>query len=432
MSEAVRRFQSLVHAGNAGALRLLLEQDPDLCRRVDEPLFSFGAPAILIAAKQKNRELVEVLLAAGANINQRSEWPPGSFGVLDGTDEEFGGYLISRGATLDIHSAAGLGKRAEVESFLNADPSLVNARGGDGGTPLHFVKTAALADLLLAHGADVAIRDIDHGSTAAMWQIHNREVLYRLIEAGASVDIFMACAQGDLALAERALQEDPECLSSVVGTGKFTAKTGGDIYTYILINGARPISVAAHFQHDALVAWLLTKATPAECLMYFCIEGKEAEARELLSRNPCLRDTLAPSELRGLPDAIFTGNSRGVAAYLSVGFPLTGRGTDDGTVLHMAAWRGDKNLVQELIRRGADLEDANDAYGSTPLGWACHGSRHCESREGDYPGVVEALLAAGADATKPANKFGDALLDWADDGPLADQLKKHGAKPREK
>lgn len=430
MSDLLEKFQSLIRAGDASSLRILLTQNPGLRRHLDEPLFDFGAPAILIAAKKKNRALVEALLEAGADINRRSHWTPGSFGVLDGADAEFGAYLISRGARLDIHSAAGLGETAWMETALNADPSLVNARGGDGGTPLHFAQSSTVADLLLSRGADLTIRDFDHHSTAAMWQIHNQAVLACLIEAGAEVDIFMACVHGDRALAERALQEDPDGLGSVVGTGKFTAQTGGDIYSYILTGGARPLPVAAHFRHEALTEWLLTKASPAERLLFFCIEGKEAAASEVLSRHPGLLEALTPAELRALPDAVLNGNRPGIRTCLALGFPLHGRGMDQGSVLHLAAWKGDKELVGELIRRGANLEDAQDAHGSTPLGWACHGSRFCGSTEGDYPGVVGVLLAAGADATKPANKYGDALLDWVREETMTSLLKRHGAKAR--
>ena len=84
------------------------------------------------------------------------------------------------------------------------------------------------------------------GSTAAMWQVRNRDVLYRLIGAGSPIDIYMACVHGDLDLAKRALQEDPDCLSAYVahdrGDGKFAPDTGGNHYNWTIGHAARPHS----------------------------------------------------------------------------------------------------------------------------------------------------------------------------------------------
>jgi hypothetical protein len=50
-------------------------------------------------------------------------------------------------------------------------------------------------------------------------------------------------------------------------------------------------------------------------------------------------------------------------------------------------------MVQALLRLGRPLEDAEDDFRVTPLGWATHGSEHGWHRKvGDYPAVVEALL----------------------------------------
>jgi len=43
---------------------------------------------------------------------------------------------------------------------------LVHARGGDGQTPLHFASTVEIAEFLLAHGAAIDARDVDHEAHA--------------------------------------------------------------------------------------------------------------------------------------------------------------------------------------------------------------------------------------------------------------------------
>ena len=113
----------------------------------------------LIAAVQRNnREMIDALLDAGADINARTKWWAGSFGVLDLSTPELSAYLIERGASVDVHAAARLGMLDRLNELVAADPSLVHARGGDGQTPLHFAATIEIAAYLLDHGADINAR----------------------------------------------------------------------------------------------------------------------------------------------------------------------------------------------------------------------------------------------------------------------------------
>ena len=52
--------------------------------KLDEPLpsYSFDTPALIGAVQKKNPEVIDALLGAGANINARTKWWAGSFGVL--------------------------------------------------------------------------------------------------------------------------------------------------------------------------------------------------------------------------------------------------------------------------------------------------------------------------------------------------------------
>ena len=147
-------------------------------------------------------------------------WWAGGFGVLI-LRPELAEYLISRGATVDIHSAARLGMIDRVRELLAPDPQLVHARGGDGQLPLHFAATAEIAALLFVHGAEIDARDIDHESTAAQYMVfpavyelakqsYRHDVARFLIFRGAQTDILMASAVGDLALVERILNDEPE------------------------------------------------------------------------------------------------------------------------------------------------------------------------------------------------------------------------------
>ena len=90
-------------------------------------------------------------------------------------------------------------------------------------------------------------------------------------------------------------------------------------------------------------------------------------------------------------------NTQAVLLMIEAGLPLTARGQHRGTPLHWAAWHGNLALVQALLRSNPSLEDAENDFRATPLGWATHGSEHGWHRQtGNYPAVVEALLEAGA------------------------------------
>ena len=141
--------------------------------------------------------MLTALLAAGADVNLKSEWENGPYTVLDNTDERTARFLLSHGATLTPNVAARLGWFEALQSLVAADGALVHARGGDGQQPLHEAKTVTIADFLLDHGADIDVRCIDHKSTPAQYALVDRpEVCRRLLERGATPDIFMAARLG--------------------------------------------------------------------------------------------------------------------------------------------------------------------------------------------------------------------------------------------
>ena len=47
-------------------------------------------------------------------------------------------------------------------------------------------------------------------------------------------------------------------------------------------------------------------------------------------------------------------------------------GVNNGTALHRAAWQGDLGMVQRLVAKGADTSNRNNPFTATPLSWARH------------------------------------------------------------
>ena len=178
--------------------------------------------------------MIDVLLAAGADINAKSQWWAGGFGFLHTADPERAEYAIERGAVVDVHAAARLGRLDRLRELIEGDPQSVQARGGDGQTPLHFARTVEIAAYLLDHGADIDARDIDHESTPAQWMVGDcPDVARYLVQRGCTTDILLAAAVGDLDRVRMHLDADPSCIRLRASEEFFpmvNPKAGGTIY----------------------------------------------------------------------------------------------------------------------------------------------------------------------------------------------------------
>lgn len=410
-------FKAAVETGDVETLKTLFERDPSSCELVDAPIFSFGARAV--ARVKKNAALLDLLLANGADINLKSDWWAGPWGVLETADREEADLYLSRGATIDVFAAANLDRVDLLKSMLDADASLVHAKGGDGCRPLHFAKSAAAMDLILSHGADIDARDVDHESTALQWALPRPDSVHQgirpagsldrvrlLADRGAMVDIFAAAALSDVALIRRALADYPSAKTAHVNAPGYPpcpVQSGGHIYTYTLGGGLTPYAIAAAFGSEDAMRVLMEHATPKERLVAAAMVGRSAEARALVASDPSLPSSLTAEDQVALPSAAWNANAPAVLLMLDLGFDPLARGPEGGNLLHCAAWRGLADLVDRVLAhprvlpvREAMISAKDVSFSSTPLGWCCHGSTNCRNPDGDYPRVARALVAAGA------------------------------------
>jgi len=408
-----------VCADSAARVSEVLEQHPELKSRLDDPLpnYAFGGTALLAAVQRGNREMIDVLLRAGADINARSHWWAGSFGVLD-NDRGLAPFLIERGAIVDAHAAAQLGMMERLDELVSADPDLVHARGGDGQTPLHFAASVPIAQYLLDRGADIDARDIDHESTPAQWMIRDRQDVARyLVGHGCRTDILMAAALGDAALVRKHLDADPSCVRMSVSEEFFPKKdpqSGGCIYIWTLGAHKTAHLIARELGHDEVFRLLMERTPDTLKLAVACDLGDEELCNTLLITRPGLVHTLTDDERRKLAIAAQNNNTDAVRLMLKAGWPVDVRGQHGGTPLHWAAWHGNAEMVRELLRHTPPLEVADNEHHAKPLGWAIHGSLHGWYRAtGDYGATVDALLQAGVAHPEVADDFegSDAVRD---------------------
>jgi ankyrin repeat protein len=406
-SEPLQAVATALSAGDANALRNALAH-PGLKGKLNDPLpgGAFGSTPLLCAVQSGRRELVDLLLEGGADINARSHWWAGSFGVLD-QDSPLTSYLIERGATVDPCAAARLGMLDRLEQRVRSDPQAVHARGGDGKTPLHFASTVEIARFLLDHGADIDARDVDHESTPAQYLMRDRQDVARfLVSRGCRTDILLAAALGDLELARRLLDEGPQRIRTCVCEKDFPMqdpRAGGHIYIWTLGANKTAHLVAREFGHEDVFRLLMDRTPDDLKLALACELGEEEPFRALLASKPDLVRSMPDDVRRRLVDAAQNNNIRAIGLMLEAGWPLDARGQHGGTALHWAAWHGNADIARLILRYAPPIEDASNDFHATPLGWAIHGSEHGWRRQsGDYPAVVQLLCDAGA---KPPKDF---------------------------
>jgi ankyrin repeat protein len=207
----------------------------------------------------------------------------------------------------------------------------------------------------------------------------------------------------------------------------------GAIYCWTLGWYLSPHEVAIRFGHKDVYDLLCDRSTAKVRLLVACSRADAETARSILRERPGLIAEFTAADQALMPFSMFYGRPDAVKLMLSLGFDPSIAGIDGGTLLHIAAWMGEIEIVRALLqdhRARIDLEARDSTHGSTPLGWAAHGSVHSPAKNrGSHAEVVSALVAAGAAVDSPANKYGTSLIDQCrGNNPLQELLRKLGAK----
>jgi len=406
------RFKRAVRQGDTAELRRLVPRRNELRNVVNAPAFGFDSPALVSVSGRGDVDLVDALLALGADPNRRSDWWAGGFSPLHAATGVVGDRLLEAGAIPDACAAARLDRPDLLAAMIAADPSCVHERGGDGQTPLHFARSRRIADMLIDAGADLDAIDVDHRSTAAQWMIGDvegpepsrRELAKYLVERGASADIFLVAALGLTTRAAAMLEKDPSLLTLRTSQGAYAEKPPSSyhIYQWTIGPNLTPLQTASRFRERETLEVMRRFASPEQRLLLACHEGDGAEARAIVASNPGIVEGLTTNDRRALTDEAWTANAPAVELMLELGFDPAATsvtGPTAGTALHCAAWEGSVECVSALLRypSGRALIEVKDKqYGGTPFNWCCHGSRNSEKPAAGYAEVARLLIAAGA------------------------------------
>lgn len=283
--------------GDVPAMRRLLERDPNLSRKG-----YFYTPPIHFAVREGHPEAVQTLIDSGADSEWNGHYGDSLIEMAKERGHHTVVTVLERArhrqgktppaetrADHPIHLAAETGDWRRVREFLDGDPTLLDRGDHAGGTPLHRAvigRARRVIELLLDRGANIhAIHGTGLGSSGgfseydiqsidlAIWGGRRRTVrppkwriliaclLYwikfrgsrnqtgpcdeetarLLIARGASYDLTVATALGDLDGVQTILDRNPSLISAARP------------------NGRRPLTTAVEFGHESIARLLLER-----------------------------------------------------------------------------------------------------------------------------------------------------------------------------
>ncbi|MGC2694812.1 MAG: ankyrin repeat domain-containing protein [Candidatus Angelobacter sp.] len=239
----------------------------------------------------------------------------------------------------EMLQAAERGDVDKVRQLLAADSTLVNARGAQNKTPLHWAaekNNSALAELLLSANADIQA-EVTWGMTPLQWAANmgSRQVAEILLAHGAGPQLNMWSAAG-LGMMDvvKSFWDSPNTLkpgagqtrSRDLGNGKWDKTPPPESYRELV---SEAFYIASRNGHVEVARFLLGEDADINCRGFFGAPG-----------------------------------------------------------LHWAAINGHKSMVGFLIDSGADLTLRDQQFDSTALGWA---------QEGEQVEIAELLQARGVE-----------------------------------
>ncbi len=293
----------------------------------------------------------------------------------------------------DATAAVVSGDIEQLRRLLRAHPRLARARSSreHGATLLHYVSangvesyrqlspknSAAIADMLIAAGADVdAATDVYEGKCTALGLVATssppfeagvqREVIDVLLKHGARMDLVGSVGHED------------SLVRGCLANGQLQAAE------YLASRGA-PLDLegAAGLGRLDDVKRLFARALPREILAAFslaCAYGRAPVVGFLL-----------------------------VDGSVAVDAELRSHG-DGHTGLHIAAFHGQLEAVKVLLEHGADLHAIDRTWKTPPIVWALTGWQR-SGHGGQYYEVVAQLVAAGAPVTPDLVEWDKVQLD---------------------
>jgi cytohesin len=415
-----------LESSDIGKIGYILADNPKLVNSIDRsgiPMYK-GRRPLHIAVAHGNKQIAELLIANGANVNAKTE------------EERYTPLHIAvDGSRMDIaeHGSYIDGSYLDVAKLLIVKGANVNApsrRGkgslGNGRTPLQIAAELGrkeFAELLIANGADVNLNaryDVTPLCIAARWEGDsgelNRELVELLIDSGAATNrtskrgctpLYHAVMGGqkdtvELLVAKGAKVKRESLLPCITSPPFQQSRFDWEIAEYLVAQGAEvnirsgdgstPLHTAATYGPANIVRLYLEKGAdvnakrdaygwpkrmPGPTPLHAALGrlDKDIEVVELLiAKGADVNAKYYADRADGWPplhSACSYGHTKAVELLIAKGAKVQTTTDSDRTPLHLAVITSHKDIVEILIAKGANL-NVKDNAGNTPLAYAVH------------------------------------------------------------
>jgi ankyrin repeat protein len=403
------RSAELIRAGDSNGLLDHLKQYPEALhqgdRRSNQPIHW--------AVMTRQIGLIDFLNEIGADLNAKRQDGARPIHLFNG-DYFYRGWrdvpagnstsptdvlehLLKLGAECDLNTACHREDRERVLRILKQDPKAANRISEcvtyylGSGSPLRNAAATGnveIVQILLDHGADP-----------------------NLPEEGIAPDghaLYTAVNKGHFGAAKLLLEHgahpNPEVESSADALSRAIANADQPMIELLCSYGAaRGVHLLA-YEGDLQTAAAVFAANPGlandpEALANAAGEGHETFVRLMLRYQRRL-----PTEV-SFPSWLACGKTRQINQLLfDHGMNPSQADWMGGTVLHQLARKGDVDLTEQFLDKGADIHARDDDLNSTPLGWA--------AKQGQTD-MVKFLLQRGAMKVHPDDPAWATAIEWA-------------------
>ncbi len=155
-----------------------------------------------------------------------------------------------------------------------------------------------------------------------------------------------------------------------------TAPNGGHIYQWTLGFHVSAFDVARKRGHADVLDLLLKRARLLDRLLDALWCGDDMRADAVLAGDPQLVAHAPEKALRQVSDAARNNNLDAVNAMLRRGFPVTALSQHGAMPLHWAAYHGNADMMEEVLRYNPPIDAQDRQFHGTAMGWLIHGARN--------------------------------------------------------
>jgi hypothetical protein len=191
-----------------------------------------------------------------------------------------------------------------------------------------------------------------------------------------------------------------------------TAANGGHIYQWTLGFHVCAFDVARKRGHAEVLDLLLKGAGPLDRLLDALWCGDDARADAVLTADPQLVARAPQKALHQVADAARNNNPAAVRAMLRCGFPVTALSQHGATPLHWAAFHGNADMMEEVLRHDPPIDVQDRQFHGTAMDWLIHGALNpwgfSTGRHGE---CAHLLLGAGARVDEASLPTGHDAVD---------------------